>query len=185
MKTLEAALLTLFLSLSASADESSAEQGSGEKGQGSTESTEASEPAEPDRRAALDAAVEEILSRQVDDQDYGEAVRCIGSREYDRLEPLGNRGMLFYGRRGKVWLNQYRGRGKCGGSSLRHLKVVLKRSRTLRVCEHDRIAFVDPSPFGFQALECVLGLFEPITMEQAQFLEDTAEIADRPRDADD
>ena len=52
-----------------------------------------------ERRERIDIEVQEILNTALDDDDYGETMRCIWSHRYDKIELIDERRVIFYGAR--------------------------------------------------------------------------------------
>ena len=140
----------------------------------------ATSPEVKDRRQAIEADIEEILSLPLDPTEYGEVKRCLSDHEYRNFRPLGTRYILFEGRRGKLWINSLRGR--C--SDLRHGDVLIVRQfSSMRMCDMDRFEAADwfdwpwyrrwPWQWGAWASgpTCTLGKFHPVTEAQVQEIE--------------
>jgi hypothetical protein len=143
----------------------------------------------------LEAAVSEILSRPVDDDDYGEAERCISSAQYRTIEVLDERRVAFVGRGGRIWLNQLR--TVCAGLHRRH--AIELHSSGMRTCRQDAFYGVDalahgfmrrdvlgrPDPLGAHAARqtprCLLGDFERISEEQLALLKEALDDDSRRR----
>jgi hypothetical protein len=144
-------------------------------------------PTEADEAQDLEAAVSEILSRPVDDDEYGETQRCITTAQYRQIDVLDERRVAFVGRRGQIWLNQLR--NVCAGLQKRH--AIELHSSGMRTCRQDSFYGVDaslsqafmrrdglgrPDPLGAhsarQTPRCMLGDFERISEEQLALLKE-------------
>ena len=144
----------------------------------------ATSPEAEARRANAEADIDEILSYELDPTEYGEVKRCLSDHEFDNFRPLGDRHILFEGRRGKLWINALRGR--C--SDLRHSDVMVVRKYTgSRMCELDRFRVTDwfgfaggrrPSDWG-TGPTCLLGEFHPVTEAQVEEIETVLESLKR------
>ena len=140
----------------------------------------ATSPEAEARRAAAEADIDEIMSYELDPDEYGTAKKCLADHQYDDFRPLGDRHILFEGRRGKLWINVLRGR--C--SDLRHSDVLVVRQYLgSRTCDMDRFRVADlfdftargqPSDWGTGAT-CVLGEFHPVTEAQVAEIESVLE----------
>lgn len=137
-------------------------------------------PEVEDRRKAIEADIDEILSLPLDPAEYGEAKRCLSDMEYRNFRPIDDRHILFEGRRGKLWMNTLRGR--C--SDLRYGDVLVVRQFSgSRMCDGDRFQATDwfdwpwyrrwPWTWGSWGTgpSCVLGKFQPVTEAQVEEIE--------------
>lgn len=140
----------------------------------------ATSPEVQDRRQAIEADIEEILSLPLDPAEYGEVKRCLADRDFRNFHPLDDRRILFEGRRGKLWVNTLRGR--C--FDLRHGDVLIVRQFSgTRMCDMDRFQVTDwfdwpwyrrwPWQWGAWGTgpSCTLGKFQPVTEAQVQEIE--------------
>lgn len=129
-----------------------------------------------ERRERVDIEVQEILNTTLDDEDYGETKRCIWSNRYDKIEMIDDRRVIFYGGRKRAWLNHWKHGDHCAGKLYSHYRIGVEQ-RSRQVCEHDRIFFIDMN-MGMRRVgpKCVLGKFEPITREQADYIKDIAGV---------
>lgn len=144
----------------------------------------ATSPEAEARRAAAEADIDEIMSYELDPDEYGDAKKCLSDHEYDNFRPLGDRHILFEGRRGKLWINTLRGR--C--NDLRHGDVlVVKLTMGSRMCDMDRFEVADwfdfppgrrPSTWGTGG-SCLLGKFHPVTEAQVDEIESVLESLKR------
>ena len=129
-----------------------------------------------ERRERIDIEVQEILNTTLDDDDYGETKRCIWSNRYDKIELIDERRVIFYGGRNRAWLNHWKHGDHCAGKLYSHYRIGVEQ-RSRQVCEHDRIFFIDMN-MGMRRVgpKCVLGKFEPISREQADYIKDVAGV---------
>jgi hypothetical protein len=141
----------------------------------------ATSPDVENRRKAMEADIDEVLSYQLDPAEFGETKRCLADAEYRNFRPLGDRHILFEGRRDKLWINTLRGR--C--HDLRFGDVLVVRSFTgTRMCDMDRFSVADwfawpwyrrwPWQWGggwTSGAQCVLGKFQPVTKAQVAEIE--------------
>lgn len=133
------------------------------------------------RRAAMEADIEEILGLPAS-AELGETKRCLADREYRTFRPLGDKYMLFEGRRGELWINELRTR--C--PDIRHGHVLVVRSFShSRICDTDRFQVSDwfywpwyqrwrPWHWGADwgmGVHCTLGKFHPVTEAQVAEVE--------------
>ena len=110
-----------------------------------------------------------ILSEPLDAAEYGEAKRCLAPNQYRDIRILDDQRIVFYGARGKLWLNTLRMR--C--PELRRDSVL--RVKTLstmgRICDLDSFEVRDwfgapwYRPWG-GGMRCSLGKFQPVTEAQ-------------------
>ncbi len=144
----------------------------------------ATSPEEAERRANAEADIDEIMSYELDPEEYGVARRCLSDHDFDNYRPLGDRHILFEGRRDKLWINTLRGR--C--ADLRRSDVLVVRKYTgSRMCDMDRFKVGDwfdytsrsrPADLGTGAA-CVLGEFHPVTASQVAEIEAVLESLER------
>jgi hypothetical protein len=117
-----------------------------------------------------------ILDHPLPESEYAQSERCVYTNEYDAIEVLDTRRLLFRGRRGTFWLNQLR--SDCLGLTRDAVLILEKRNRN--VCDMDsfrsvpRRAVVQISDLGSSqfGMSCMLGHFELITEAQAMVLRD-------------
>ncbi len=141
----------------------------------------ATSPEAANRRAAIESDIEDILSLPVAEQ-VGVPKRCLADHQYRNFRPLGDRYMLFEGRRGKLWVNKLRTR--C--HDLRYGNVLMVRSFSpRRICDADRFQMSDwfywpwysrwrPWHWGPDwgtGVYCALGTFYPVTDGQLAEIE--------------
>jgi hypothetical protein len=121
----------------------------------------------------LAAAVEEILSRPVDDADYAESQHCIPRRTVRSIDILDDRRIAFIMRDRSVWLNQTH--GTCAGLHPRHALEI--KSMGARICRMDIFHGIERTAIGplgamHHTSACVLGSFERISEEQLALLKE-------------
>lgn len=119
---------------------------------------------------------EEILANPLDEPAYSNTARCLGTARYRRVEIIGNRALIFHGRRGDAWLNVLPRR--CPG--LRSDMVLVLEQEGLRLCALDRFSALSRGG-GMATVFCSLGSFEHMTTEQAQVRSDALLAAQRSR----
>lgn len=144
----------------------------------------ATSPEEAERRANAEADIDEIMSYELDPDEYGVAKQCLADHDFDNYRALGDRHILFEGRRGKLWINTLRSRCR----DLRHSDVLVVRQYTgSRMCDMDRFDVRDwfeltsrsrPADWGTGGA-CVLGEFHPVTEAQVTEIEAVLESLDR------
>ncbi len=145
----------------------------------------ATSPEAEERRANAEADIDEIMSYELDPAEYGEARRCLSANDFDNFRPLGERHILFEGRRDKLWVNTLRSR--C--SELRHGRdvLVVRQYTGSRMCAMDRFNVQDwfdyrarnrPTSWGTGAA-CMLGEFQPVTEAQVAEIEAVLESLKR------
>jgi hypothetical protein len=112
--------------------------------------------------------VEEVLASSMTDADYGKPQRCLQTSQYESIEVLDKKHLLFEGRGGKYWLNTLR--LECPG--LRRDEVLQLDLTTNRVCNLDTVTAIAVRRFYIDRVSatCSLGEFQPIPKEQAEFL---------------
>ncbi len=135
-------------------------------------------PEAEQRRKDMEADIDEILSYELDETEYGVSKNCLSDTQYRSLRPLGDRHLLFEGRKDKQWVNVLRGR--CSG--LEDDSVFIMRLSTAgRACDMDRFDLADmfeqdlPRGVGIRAT-CVLGEFIPVTKTQVEEIEARLEM---------
>jgi hypothetical protein len=126
--------------------------------------------------APLNAQIDFILDHPLPESEYSQSDRCVYANEYDAIEVLDSRRLLFRGRRGAYWLNQLR--SECLGLTRDGVLILEGRSRS--VCDMDsfrsvprravvQISDLSGAQFG---MSCMLGHFEAISEAQAMVLRD-------------
>ena len=141
----------------------------------------ASSPEVAERRRAMEAEIDAILSEPLEPAELGATKRCLSDHEYRNFRAIDDRRIVFEGRRGKLWLNTLRTR--C--PDLRHGRVLQVRSTWTvgRICELDNFMAGDwfswpwyrrwPwywGPWGTGAT-CTFGEFQPVTSGQIDAIE--------------
>ena len=129
----------------------------------------ASSPEAKERARETEEDIATILSEPLDAAEYGEAKRCLAPGQYRDIRILDDQRIVFYGSRGKLWLNTLRMR--C--PELRRDSVL--RVKTLstmgRICDLDSFEVRDwfgapwYRPWG-GGMRCSLGKFQPVTEAQ-------------------
>lgn len=133
------------------------------------------------RRQAVEADIDEILSVQLDPAEFGEPKRCLSDNDYRSFRPLGDRHLLFEGRRDKLWVNALRGR--CHDLRRGDILIVKSFSGT-RMCDMDSFQVADwfdwpwyrrlPWHWGGSwttGARCSLGKFQPVVAGQVEEIE--------------
>jgi len=125
------------------------------------------------RRQAVEADIDDILSYAVDATEVGEPRRCLSESEYRDYRPLGDRHLLFEGKRDKQWINVLRAR--CS-----HLEngdfFIMEQTSARRMCASDQFQvsnrFNSTSWYDLgTGATCVLGEFKPVTRAQVEEIE--------------
>ncbi len=137
-------------------------------------------PEVEERRAAIEADIDEILSLSLDVEEYGEPKRCLSEAQYRSFDALGDRHILFEGTRDRLWVNTLRGR--C--IDLRHGDVLVTRQfQTRRLCKDDQFAVAEYFEWPYYQRwpwnwgrwpagpVCILGEFQPVSREQVDEIE--------------
>ena len=132
------------------------------------------------RRQAIEADIDEVLSYELDPAEVGETKRCLSDHEFRNFRPLGDRHILFEGRRDRQWINVLRGRCR----DLRWGDVlIVKQYSGRRMCDMDRFQVADwfdwpwyrrwPWNWGTwsSGAVCSLGKFQPVTQAQVDEIE--------------
>lgn len=110
--------------------------------------------------------LDEILNNPLSEDDYREQSKCLRIRSVDEVEVLDETLVLFYGRRGELWLNQLT--SQCYG--LEQDMILQFRPYAGTYCRLD--AFRGMPRFSTIAItaECRLGDFEPVDEIQVEAL---------------
>jgi len=124
--------------------------------------------ATPEQEAAESAAqetIEQILAAPLASEQYAKPERCISTMQYDSMEVLDQRHVLFKGTGDRFWLNELR--MQCVG--LRRDSTPVIRLRDTQLCDMDTFQAVDDmlGVWNRTSATCSLGQFTPITREQA------------------
>lgn len=136
----------------------------------------ATSPEDEERRKAMEADVDEILSYELDPLEYGEPRKCLSESQYRSYRALGTRHLLFWGRQDKRWVNVLRGR--CSNLS-RDSIFIMEPATSTQLCELDRFRVgdrLDSVRTASTMPTCVLGVFKPVTEAQVKEIEDRLEM---------
>lgn len=126
--------------------------------------------------AEMDMTLEQLLNDPDGVAPMVDATRCLGRVRSYQTVILDDEHLLFKSSTGRrAWLNRMT--NKCVG--LRPSMVLVFRSTGSRRCALDSVHGVESGGFGIQSARCMLGKFEPITMEHALALEDSFEKRSR------
>lgn len=112
--------------------------------------------------------IADVLSQIDTDSDYVETKRCLSGFEYDQVEVLDDRHLLFRDSPGdELWLNRLRSR--CPG--LHRNDTLLFEKRGNRLCSLDRAEVVERFLFWQRTGPvCSLGEFHQLTEGQAELI---------------
>ncbi len=119
-------------------------------------------------QAATQQTVDQILAAPLDASAYAKPERCLSTMQYDSVEILDDRHVLFKGTGRRAWMNELRSR--CIGLDRNSTPVI--RLRDSQLCDLDTFQGVENS-FGMMtrtSATCSLGQFVPVSPEQAQAL---------------
>ena len=110
-----------------------------------------------------------VLDIPTDGMEEPEMQRCLRESQIRNFEPLGDRHMLFEGRRGEYWVNRLRGR--CPDLDGGTLLAVRTTGLSNQFCDGDRFSlrdwFTGSRGMNLTAV-CSLGKFQPVTEAQVQ-----------------
>lgn len=130
-----------------------------------------------ERREAAEADIRDILNQSLASDGAGEPVRCLSESQFRSFSALGERYVVFKGRRDEYWVNTLRSR--C--SDLRYGSVMrVNRYTGPQYCDGDRFTVADLFDFPMGAgrppargtdVACVLGRFHPVSEEQVAEIE--------------
>jgi len=139
----------------------------------------ATSPEDEQRQKDMEADIDEIMNYELDKSEFGEARDCLSDVQYRNMRPLGDRHVLFDGRKDKQWVNVLRGR--CIG--LRDDSIFIMRPIMAgRSCDKDRFEVIDStqpvvSGAGLaMGTTCVLGEFKPVAKVQLEEIEKRLEM---------
>jgi hypothetical protein len=121
-------------------------------------------PEDQQRRVDMEADIDEIMSYELDETEFGKPKRCLSEHEFRSHRALGDRHMLFEGRKDKMWVNVLRGR--CPNLDDDSMLIV-KPAMGGRFCDMDRFEVLDRFA-GSTGMTCVLGEFKPVAVAKAQ-----------------
>ena len=129
-----------------------------------------------EKRRAMEADIDDILSYEHDPAEVSEAKSCLSSAEYRSYRALGKRHLLFTGRQGRLWVNVLRGRClSLSDSSI----FVMRPAQGGRLCELDRFEVADRIDLlsgTSTSPTCTLGEFKPVTEAQVEEIENRLEM---------
>ena len=102
-------------------------------------------------------------------EEHGsDAEHCVSLNRIDRTEVVSDRAILFYMRGGDIYLNKLPHR--CPG--LEFEEAFMYRTSIGQLCDLDIISVLDDIGFGFSpGVSCGLGMFHPVSADEAQALE--------------
>ena len=137
----------------------------------------ATSPEDDSRRQNMEADIDEILSYELDKTEFGDAKNCLSTNEYRSMRALGDRHLLFKGRKDKLWVNVLRGR--CPG--LRNDSTfIMNPTMSGRTCDKDRFEVIErfggSLSRGISGPMCVLGEFKPVAKGQLEEIETRLEM---------
>jgi hypothetical protein len=141
----------------------------------------------------LNARVQEILLRTIDDEDYAGGERCLTRSRFSSVEIIDDQRIAFIGRGDNIWLNQLR--SPCFG--LRPGMTLEMHTSGARLCRTDDVYGADlsairdfdpgssPRPGAAgnamqparRTARCSLGAFEKVTPEQLRLLREALSAA--------
>lgn len=130
-------------------------------------------PLAESQKQAVEADIDDILSYELDPTEVGEPRRCLSESAYRSYRALGDRHLLFEGRKDKQWINVLRSR--CRDLNRGDMFIVRPTSST-QMCNLDRFQVADPlstrtwRDLGTGA-SCALGEFIPVTKSQVEEIE--------------
>ena len=138
----------------------------------------ATSPEDEQRRKDMEADIDEIMSYELDKTEFGDPRKCLSENEYRYYRALGDRHLLFEGRKDKQWVNVLRGR--CPGLDDDRI-FVMKQFMAGRTCDKDQFEMVErlsSASFGSAGMgpTCVLGEFIPVAKAQVQEIETRLEM---------
>jgi hypothetical protein len=136
----------------------------------------ATSPIDEAKRKEMEADIDDILSYEHDPAEVGDVSDCLPDTAYRSYRALGNRHLLFEGRKGRQWVNVLRGR--CFNLDDNSV-FIMTPSLAGRLCALDRFNVVDridSVSSARAAPACVLGEFKPVTEAQVKEIEDRLEM---------
>ena len=128
-------------------------------------------PEVEERRKAMEADIDDILSIEHDPAEVGEIKNCLSESEFRSYRALGRRHLLFEGRRNRQWVNVLRGR--CPGLNDNSV-FIMAPNVPGRLCDSDRFNLIDRFDSltrGSTSPSCVLGEFRPVVEAQVKQIE--------------
>ena len=137
----------------------------------------ATSPVDEQRRIDMEADIDEIMSYELDETEFGDARNCLSDTQYRNIRPLGDRHLLFEGRRDKQWVNVLRGR--CAGVN-DHSVFIMRPASAGRSCDKDLFDITERAGSVVSGVgmgsTCVLGQFKPVAKAQLQEIEKRLEM---------
>jgi hypothetical protein len=134
----------------------------------------ATSPEDERKRKEMEADIDDILSYEHDPLEYGEEKSCLSTSEFRSYRALGNRHLLFEGRKGRLWVNVLHGR--CPGLHANSV-FIMRPMQANRLCDKDRFDAVDRlDRQTITAPTCTLGQFKPVTEAQVEEIENRLEM---------
>ena len=136
----------------------------------------AASPEDERRRQDMEADIDEILGYDLDPAEVRTPKNCVSTREFRRFRPLGDRHLLFEGRKDKLWVNMLRGR--CLGLE-KDSKFIMRQNMSGQVCDKDLFEVMDrfdPISSAGKGSTCILGEFRPVSKGQVAEIENRLEM---------
>ena len=136
----------------------------------------ATSPEDERRRQDMEADIDEILGYELDEAEYGRPKNCLSTREYRSFRPLGDRHLLFEGRKDKLWVNMLRGR--CLGLE-DDSRFIMRQNMSGQACAKDLFEVMDrfdPISSAGMGPTCILGEFRPVSKGQVAEIEDRLDM---------
>ena len=129
----------------------------------------AASPVDEQRRKDMEADIDEIMSYELDESEFGEPRDCLSKSQYRNFRALGDRHLVFEGRNDKQWVNVLRGR--CAGLR-ENSTFIMKPAMSGRTCDKDRFEAVERSSISLSmGIACTLGEFRPVAKGQIEEIE--------------
>ena len=124
-----------------------------------------------------EVTVEEVLANPLDDDAYANTKRCLSTARYRRIDIVGDRALVFYGRGDDAWLNMlpYRCRG------LRSDMMLAIEQSNFRVCALDRFKGLPRGSTQLGTTVCALGEFERLSHDEVELRRDALLARQRNR----
>ena len=125
-------------------------------------------------------SVEEILTRDPDSEDYGEAPRCISTRQIRQVDVLDEKHIAFQISRDEYYLVQFERR--CAGLR-RGDPIIFEPGAGGRLCVLDSIRSTYDTGLGgiTPGMRCGIDGFQSVTKEQLVLLKDTLKAERRKK----
>jgi uncharacterized protein DUF6491 len=117
-----------------------------------------------------------LVSVSADSRADSEPTNCVYARDVKQFEILDNEHLLFIGRLDRRWLNRLKTR--CAG--LRKNMIINVSRFGSQICANDRITATSRSAVRGEGpvANCLLGQFEPVSLEQVAQLKASLAEAD-------